>query len=43
MPAEVGRADRDSGFTAIEVVMTTAVLSIVMAMSMAFLVSAQQR
>ena len=42
MPAETGRADSDGGFTAIEVVMTTAVLSIVMAMSMAFLVSAQR-
>jgi prepilin-type N-terminal cleavage/methylation domain-containing protein len=42
VPAEPGGAQAQGGFTAIEVVMTTAVLSIVMAMSMAFLVSAQR-
>lgn len=42
MRAESDRTNREGGFTAIEVVMTTAVLSIVMAMSMAFLVSAQR-
>jgi prepilin-type N-terminal cleavage/methylation domain-containing protein len=42
VPAEPGGAKAEGGFTAIEVVMTTAVLSIVMAMTMAFLVSAQR-
>jgi prepilin-type N-terminal cleavage/methylation domain-containing protein len=42
VPVDPGAAKADGGFTAIEVVMTTAVLSIVMAMSMAFLISAQR-
>ena len=42
VPADPRRETRRAGSRRIEVVMTTAVLSIVMAMSMAFLVSAQR-